>query len=304
MLHCGHVRGGTALLARQRRQGRAGDRPPRGRPPRRRRSGLPGSPQRHRRPGACLEARAAGAPGPLQRGRAGGLAHRRARARAQARPPGDRRVPRRQGRARPADRRRAEPRPGQRAAAPADRLPLRARRRPGAAARVLRLALAPALPLDPVRAPPRQPALHARAGHHPRGRRPRAPARDPDVLRAAPADRRGDQPPARRGEPALPLARVLVHGRVRRRRRARRAEGLRRGHPVVVRRDRRVPRHGAPPDRPGRDGHRRLRHHPLPARPLPGGVDGRGARGGRRLLLHLHRRVDLGAARTRRAAAA
>ena len=152
------------------------------------------SPERHSCPGACLEARAAGAPGPLQRGRAGGLAHRRARARAQARPPGDRRVPRRQGRSRPAHRRRAEPRPGQRAAAPADRLPLRARRRPGPAARVLRLALTPALPLDPVRASPRQPALHARAGHHPRGRRPRAPARDPDVLRAAPADRRGDPP--------------------------------------------------------------------------------------------------------------
>ena len=62
------------------------------------------------------------------------------------------------------------------------------------------------LPLHAVRPPRRRAALHARAGHHPRGHRPRAPARDADVLRAAPPDRRGDPPPARRGEPALPLA--------------------------------------------------------------------------------------------------
>ena len=58
-----------------------------------------------------------------------------------------------------------------------------------------------------VRAPPRRAALHARAGHHPRGHRPRAPARDADLLRAAPPHRRGDPPPHRRGQPALPLAR-------------------------------------------------------------------------------------------------
>ena len=59
------------------------------------------------------------------------------------------------------------------------------------------------LPLDAVRAPPGRPALHARARHHPRGHRPRAPARDADVRRAAPPGRRGDQPPARRRQPAF-----------------------------------------------------------------------------------------------------
>ena len=84
--------------------------------------------------------------------------------------------------------------------------------------------------------------------------------------------------------------------RVRSGRRERVAQGVRRGNPLVLRRDRRVPRDGAPPPRPDRDGHGRLRHHALPARALPSRVARRGARGGRRVLPHVHGRLDRGAA--------
>ena len=45
-------------------------------------------------------------------------------------------------------------------------------------------------------------------------------------------------------------------------------QGLRRRHPLELRRDRGVPPHGDPPDRPRRDGHDRVRHHQVPADPL------------------------------------
>ena len=54
--------------------------------------------------------------------------------------------------------------------------------------------------------------------------------------------------------------------------------------------------HGAPPARPRRDGHGRLRHHALPAGAVPRRVGRRGRGRRRRLLRHLHRRLDRGAA--------
>ena len=73
----------------------------------------------------------------------------------------------------------------------ADRLRVPPGRRARPAARVLRLARRPRLPLDAVRPPPVRAALHARAGHHPRGHRPRQPAREPALRRAQAPGRRG-----------------------------------------------------------------------------------------------------------------
>ena len=105
------------------------------------------------------------------------------------------------------------------------------------------------VPLDPVRPPPRRAALHARARPDPRGDRPRPPARRPAVRRAQPARRRGRAPRRDRGGPAARRRRLLVHDRVRRRPRGRRAARLRRRDPLLLRRDRGVPRHGDPPAR-------------------------------------------------------
>ena len=102
------------------------------------------------------------------------------------------RVPRGEGRARPARGPRPAARRGHRAPAAADRLRVPPGRRARPAARVLRLARRPRLPLDAVRPPPVRAALHARAGHHPRGHRPREHAREPALRRAqAPGRRRG-----------------------------------------------------------------------------------------------------------------
>ena len=71
-----------------------------------------------------------------------------------------------------------------------------------------------------------------------------------------------------RGGPALPFARVLVHHGVRGGPRGRRAAGVRRGHPFVGRGDVRLSRGRSAAGRPGGHGPGRLRHHPLPARPV------------------------------------
>ena len=54
--------------------------------------------------------------------------------------------------------------------------------------------------------------------------------------------------------------------------------------------------HGAAPARPRRDGDRGLRHHEVPAGPVPRRVRRRDRSRRRRLLRHLHRRIDRGAA--------
>ena len=282
-----HVRGGTALLAghRGRRTARspstsADDHPGVGDPAYRARRNEIAAAALAWKPGD------AGAARRLHRGRAGGLAHRLPRAAPQARAARDPRVHR------GASRRSTcptdgvpEPRPGQRAPRAADRLPLRPRRRAGAAARVLRLAA-------------RAACSTRRSTSATRRCRSTRPSRTSSTRSSATGTcwrrRRSPSCTASTGEATHRLSdeenlrflstRLLVLRRVRRRRRGRRAARLRRRDPVLLRRDRRVPRHGAPPARPRRDGHRRLRHHALPAGPLPGRVDGRGARGGRRLL--------------------
>src|SRR3954463_3413410 len=141
---------------------------------------------------------------------------------------------------------------------------------PPPAPRVLRPPPPPRLPPDEVRAPPLRAALHARARHHPRGHRPREHAREPAVRRAQAPRGRGRAARRDRRGAAVHRRRLLVHARVRRRLRGRRAARLRRGHPLVLRRDRGVPRDGDPPDRHRRDGHDRVRHHEVPAGPLRG----------------------------------
>ena len=118
------------------------------------------------------------------------------------------------------------------------------------------------VPLDPVRPPPGGAALHAGARHHPRGHRPRAPARDPTFgelhrLAGVAARRLRDRRSLRFLSPRCSGSRsssacVVEDGELR-------AYGA--GHPLQLRRDRGVPRDGAPAARPRRDGHRRLRHH-------------------------------------------
>ena len=114
----------------------------------------------------------------------------------------------------------------------------------------------PRLPLHAVRPPPVRAALHARAGHHPRGHRPREHARQPALRRDQAPGRRGRPPRRDRRGAAVHRRRLLVHARVRRHPRGRRAQGLRRRHPLELRRDRGVPPHGDPPARPRRDGRR------------------------------------------------
>ena len=86
-------------------------------------------------------------------------------------------------RARPARGPRAAARRGDRPPRAADRLPLRPGAGARAAARVLRVARRPRVPLHPVRPPPVRAALHARARRDPRGHRPRQHA---GLARASP----------------------------------------------------------------------------------------------------------------------
>ena len=80
-----------------------------------------------------------------------------------------------------------------------DRLEARPGRGPRRPARVLRRPRR-RRSLDSVPPPRGRAALHARAGHHSRGHRPRAPARDADVRRAAPPRGRRHPAPHRRVE--------------------------------------------------------------------------------------------------------
>ena len=97
----------------------------------------------------------------------------------------------------------------------------------GADPRVLRRPRRAALPVDAVRAPPVGPAVHPGARRHPRAHRPRQRARR---ARASPTCTRSPAPPGarrrarRRDRAAAVLADVLVHARVRRRPRGRRAK--------------------------------------------------------------------------------
>ena len=88
----------------------------------------------------------------------------------------------------------------------------------------------------------------------------------------------------------VPRRRLLVHDRVRRPVRGRRAARLRRRDPVELRRDRGVPVDGDPADRLPRDGDARVRHHQVPAGPLLGRVHGPPGGGAGRLLRGLRRR--------------
>ena len=137
---------------------------------------------------------------------------------------------------------------------PVDRLPLPAGRGPRPAAGVLRLVRRLRLLLDPVPAPPVPAAVHARARRRPRGRRPRQPAGLPRARRRLPPGRRGRRPDRTDEAPPVPVARVLVLDGVRRGLGGRRAEGLRRRHPLVVRGDGGVPHGRRPPARRRRHG--------------------------------------------------
>ena len=98
-------------------------------------------------------------------------------------------------------------------------------------------------------------ALHARAGHDPRGDRPREHAGEPAASPSSsawPATRRAASRPTRRLQFiadvfwfTLEFGVIREDGELR---------GLRRGHPLELRRDRGVPRHGDPPARLRRDG--------------------------------------------------
>ena len=90
---------------------------------------------------------------------------------------------------------------------------------------------------------------------------------------------------------ARPLAGLLVHVRVRGRRGRRRPEGLRRRHPLVVRRARRLPAGDDPAARLRRDDPRRLRHHDVPADAVRGAIAHRGLRRARSVP-HLVQRRD------------
>ena len=240
------------------------------RPPRRERPRLPRAPQRDRRRRTGLAARRAGAAGRLHGGRAGGLADRL---------PGAARRSTSGSRSASSTRRVAAVGAPDRSRPRLDEVSTRLEPITG-------FRYVPAAGLVPLREfygsleervfhstqyirHPARAALHPGAGHHPRGHRPRAPARHADLLRAAPPRRRRRPTGSRATRASLPEQGVLVLARVRRRRRGRRAARLRRRDPVALRRDRRVPRHGASPAGPHRDGDRRLRHHPLPARPVP-----------------------------------
>ena len=189
-----------------RRRGRPGHRPPGRRPPRRRRS-RPTGRAATRSPRAAL----AWKPGEPRRtsrytrGRAGGLAHGLPRARAQARAARDRRVPRgRRALDLPVDGV-PQPRRGERAARAADRLPLRAR--PPASCRC---ASSTARCRSACSTRPSTCATRRSRSTRPsRTSSTRSSATGTcwprRLLGAAPADRRGDPPPRRRRQPALPL---------------------------------------------------------------------------------------------------
>ena len=143
------------------------------------RPGVPQASQRDRRRRHGVDARRADPARRLHRGRARDLARRLPRAARQAREVRLPRLPGGQGPPRAARGPRPAAQRGDRRPAPAHRLRVPLRSRPRPAARVLRRAGRPRLPLDAVRPPPVRAALHARAGHHPRGHRPREHAREP-----------------------------------------------------------------------------------------------------------------------------
>ena len=198
---------------------------------------------------------------------------------------------------RAADRPHPDARRGLRAPRRGQRLALRARRRPRRPAHVLRRARRAHVSLDAVRPPPRAAALHARAGHRPRGHRPRRTCsrrRRSASCTAAPA------PP--RCACATPTAcascRACSGSRSSSASSSRTAR-LRAYGAGILSSYGEIEQFRAMELRPldlAEMGTRRLRHHPLPAGPVPGGVRRRDRSGRRRLLRHLHRRIDRGAA--------
>ena len=179
----------------------------------------------------------------LHRGRAGGLAHGLARARAEARALRLPRVPRRGRGARPAARPRSRSSTRSRPTAAADRLPLRARRRAScrSTSSTARSPTARFHSTQYIRhhdAPlytPEPDLIHEVIGHG-------HLLADPQFAElnrlAGEAARRVETPDGA----ADGRRRLLVHDRVRRRARGRRAARLRRRHPLLLRRDRGVPR--------------------------------------------------------------
>ena len=265
-----HVRGGTALLAGD--PGRRGcrDRPPGRRPPRRERPGLPRAAQRDRCRRARLAAGNAGAAHRVHGGRGERVAHGLPRASSQVRAARDQRV-QRGGRRRRTCRRdrvptldevseRLEPLTGFRYVPAPGLVPLR-EFYGSLADRVFHSTQYIRHPEVPLYTPEPD-IIHEVIGH---GHLIATPTFSELHRLAGVAMNRLE-----RDESHTFLSKVfwfslefgIVHedGELR-------AYGA--GILSSYGRDRRVPRHGAPPARPRRDGHGRLRHHPLPARPLP-----------------------------------